>query len=262
MKTVTSAQNPTLKLVRKLMQSGRERQRSNKILLDGPHLVSDYVSRFGLSGCVAIFDESAVARSSEIRDLVETMANDASILLVPEKTFRSLSPVDTPSGVVAICERPDVGEAENRICAHLLLDGIQNPGNLGSILRTAAATGVTRVLLSPTCTDAWSPKCLRGGMGAQFVLPISVVPDAVAALRAFQGRRVATSSHHGQILMEADLSGPVLLLFGGEGAGLPANLIDGADLTVRIPLDNALESLNIGAAVAMVCYERMRQARY
>lgn len=260
MKIVTSAQNPTLKLARKLMQSGKERQRSNKILLDGPHLISGYASHFGLSGCVTIVDESAVARSTEIRSLVGAMPDDSSILMVPGKTFRSLSPVDTPSGVVAICERPEVGEAKDRLCVHLLLDGIQNPGNLGSILRTAAATGITRVLLSPTCADAWSPRCLRGGMGAQFVLPVSVVADPLATLSRFQGNCIATSSHHGKPLMEADLSGPLLLIFGGEGAGLAESLISKADHTVRIPLGNEIESLNVGAAVAIVCYERMRQA--
>ena len=259
MKTITSAQNPSLKLARKLMQSSKERQRSNKILLDGPHLFRGYASHFGLSDCVAIFDETAVTRSSEIRSLVDAMPDDAKILVVPEKTFRSLSPVDTPTGVVAICERPEVDEVEEGVRVHLLLDGIQNPGNLGSILRTAAATGVTRALLSPTCADAWSPKCLRGGMGAQFVLPVSVVPDPIAAMSQFQGKRVATSSHHGQILMEADLSGAVLLVFGGEGAGLAKGLVSMADLTVQIPLGNEIESLNVGAAVAMICYERMRQ---
>jgi TrmH family RNA methyltransferase len=261
MKTVTSLQNPTLKLARKLMQSGRERQRSNKILLDGPHLVSGYASRFGWSACVTIFDESAVGRTAEIASLASAMPQDCEMLVVPEKTFRSLSPVETPSGVIAICDRPEVDEIDRPVCVHLLLDGIQNPGNLGSILRTAAATGITRVLLSGNCADAWSPKCLRGGMGAQFVMPTSVATDPGAALKQFQGKRIATSSHDGQALMDADLTGPLLLLFGGEGSGLPAELMREADFTVRIPLENAVESLNVGAAVAMVCYERMRQVR-
>ena len=187
------------------------------------------------------------------------MPDDASVLMVPEKLFNSLSPVDTPTGMAAICERPEVGEAADQLRVHLLLDGIQNPGNLGSILRTAAATRVTRVLLSPTCTDAWSPKCLRGGMGAQFVLPISVVPDPVAVLSRFQGKRIATSPHQGRVLMESDLSGAVLVAFGGEGAGLAENVISSSDLTVRIPLAEGIESLNVGAAVAMICYERLRQ---
>ena len=260
MKTITSVQNPTLKLARKLIRSGKERQRSDKILLDGAHLLNGYAAHFSLSDCAIIFDESAVGRSTEIRDLLDVIPGDARILMVPEETFRSLSPVDTPTGVVAICRRPEIAEAKDQLCVQLLLDGIQNPGNLGSILRTAAATGVTRVLLSPTCTDAWSPKCLRGGMGAQFILPVSAVADPTAVLDQFKGKRIATSSHRGQKLMEADLSGPLLLMFGGEGAGLAENLVSKADLTVRIPLTNDIESLNVGAAVAMICYERMRQA--
>jgi len=142
----------------------------------------------------------------------------------------------------------------------LALDGIQDPGNLGSILRTAAATKVDEVLLSSTCTDPWSPKCLRGGMGAQFVLPITEQVDLSEALTQFQGSRVATSSHSGQSLFETDLSAPALVMVGGEGAGLSDELMASADLTVCIPLEKRIESLNVGAAVAMICYEHLRQS--
>jgi len=261
MERITSPQNPALKLARKLLQSGRERQHSGKILLDGVHLISAYAERIGLAGATIIVDQDAIARSSEISSLVDAMSPDVRIVAVPEKVFTTISPVETPSGIAAVCDQPAVPliEAEPPFC--LLLDGIQDPGNMGSILRTAAATGVTRVLLSRSCADPWSPKCLRGGMGAQFVLPIAVTPDPDSAVRQFDGRRIATSSHDGQLLPGTDLSGPLLVMFGSEGGGLAHDLMTRADLRVRIPLANDIESLNVGAAVAMICYERMRQVR-
>ena len=98
-------------------------------------------------------------------------------------------------------------------------------------------------------------------MGAQFVLPIVSDIDPFEAIGGFQGMAVATSPHSGHSLMNADLSGPVLAIFGGEGAGLSSELTARAGLTVKIPLQNEIESLNVGAAVAMLCYERLRQAK-
>ncbi len=259
MERITSAHNPTLKLARKLLKSGRERERSGMILLDGIHLVSDYAKRFGLSGAVILLDEAAT-RTAEINAVLAGVATDTKRCEVATSAFRALSPVDTPTGIVALCPRPMVTNGLEQPDFNLLLDGIQDPGNLGSILRTAAATGVDSVILSATCADAWSPRCLRGGMGAQFTLPVSKVPNVGAVASGFAGRVIATSSHQGLALMDADLSGPALVMFGGEGTGLQPELIAIADATLRIPLRSDIESLNVGAAVAMTCYERMRQA--
>ena len=97
-------------------------------------------------------------------------------------------------------------------------------------------------------------------MGAQFVLPITENVDLPGALEQFQGLRIATTSHSGKSLIESDLSAPVVVMIGGEGAGLSADLMACADLAVRIPLENDVESLNVGAAVAMICYEHLRQS--
>ncbi|MGD8790012.1 MAG: RNA methyltransferase, partial [Burkholderiales bacterium] len=225
MELITSAQNPTLKLARKLLQSGRERQRSGKILLDGVHLISAYASGFGLSAATIIVDQAAIGHSPEIAALVDAAGSDTRVMMVPERIFADVSPVETPSGVIALCPQPEVLPGKVALPFWLLLDGIQNPGNLGSILRTSAATGVSRVLLSMDCADPWSPRCLRGGMGAQFVLPISTDVDPLTALEQFNGKSVATSSHAGQSMFEVDLSGPLIAVFGGEGSGLPASLL-------------------------------------
>ncbi len=259
MEQISSVHNPSLKLARKLLKSQRERRRAGKILLDGVHLTSSYSETFGLAGAVVLVKSSSVG-AAEIRALMESLPADTRVLEVPDDMFQDISPVDTPTGIIALAERPVVATHVGGEQFLLALDGIQDPGNLGSILRTAAATKVGEVLLSNTCTDPWSPKCLRGGMGAQFVLPITEQVDLPAALTQFQGSRIATSSHSGQSLVETDLSAPVVVIVGGEGAGLSADLMASADLTVCIPLANDIESLNVGAAVAMICYEHLRQS--
>lgn len=258
MERISSADNPTLKLARKLLRSRRERERSGKILLDGIHLVSSYGAHFSLSGATVLVSEAAL-HSPEIMTLVNTAPPATRIFEIAHAHFAVVSPVDTPAGIVAVCERPSVTQPLEENPFLLLLDGVQDPGNLGSILRTAAATGVNRVLLTDTCADPWSPKSLRGGMGAQFVLPMVTDIDPFEAISGFQGLAVATSPHSGHSLMNADLSGSVLAIFGGEGAGLSSELTARAGVTVKIPLQNDIESLNVGAAVAMFCYERLRQ---
>ncbi len=260
MERISSADNPTLKLARKMLRSRRERERSGKILLDGMHLISGYGERFGLSGATMLISETAVD-SPEIMALVDSALTTTRILEIAPAAFAAISPVDAPTGIVALCERPTVTPSPEENPFLLLLDGVQDPGNLGSILRTAAATGVNQVLLTKTCADPWSPKSLRGGMGAQFVLPIGPGIDPFEAIIGFQGLAVATSPHSGLSLMNADLSGPVLAMFGGEGAGLNSELTARAGLTVKIPLKNDIESLNVGVAVAMFCYERLRQVK-
>jgi RNA methyltransferase, TrmH family len=258
MEQINSSDNATLKLARKLLRSSRERARSGKILLDGVHLVRSYEASFGLASAIVLVNEMAT-KTREIASLTRAVPSGARVAVVESDLFARLSPVDTPSGIVALCEQPHIRPSETASPFQLLLDGIQDPGNLGSILRTAAATGVNQVLLSKTCTDPWSPKSLRGGMGAQFVVPITTDVDPRSAMSSFQGITVATSPHSERSLIGADLSGPVLAIFGGESAGLCRELTDSATMAVKIPLKNSMESLNVGAAVAMLCYERVRQ---
>ena len=259
MEQISSTHNPSLKLARKLLKSQRERRRAGKILLDGVHLISAYSSSLGLANAVILIKSSSIG-ANEIGAFVDSLPEDVRVLDVPDAMFQEVSPVDTPTGIIGLVDRPVIAAQGGGKQFVLALDGIQDPGNLGSILRTAAATKVDGVLLSNTCTDPWSPKCLRGGMGAQFVLPITEQVDLSEALAQFQGSRVATSSHSGQSLFETNLSVPALVMVGGEGAGLSDELMAGADLTVCIPLQKRIESLNVGAAVAMICYEHLRQS--
>ena len=161
MERITSAQNPNLKLARRLSQSARERDERGQIVLDGIRLVSDYAERFGLANASLVVSEYAMSRP-DVSGLIALLSDDARVLHVPDRVFESVSTMDTPSGLVAIVSKPTITDNEGEKSFWLTLDGVQDPGNLGSILRTAAGTNVTKVLLSESCSDPWSPKCLRG----------------------------------------------------------------------------------------------------
>jgi TrmH family RNA methyltransferase len=144
--------------------------------------------------------------------------------------------------------------------ACVMLEALQDPGNLGSILRSCAAAGMRHVLLSRGSVHAWSPRVLRAGMGAHFALSIHEGADLASAARDFGGTVFATRAGSRQSVFEADLKGRIALLFGNEGAGLSASLRELADRVVSIPMPGKAESLNIAAAAAVCLFERVRQA--
>ena len=141
----------------------------------------------------------------------------------------------------------------------LLLESVQDPGNLGSILRSAAAAGVRQVFLSVGCAFAWSPKVLRAGQGGHFYLDIFEDVDLPAWAKDYRGNLVAAVPSGGKSLFAVDLSTPVAMAIGNEGAGLAKELINQADHRICIPQAEPLESLNAGIAASIVLYEISRQ---
>ena len=162
------------------------------------------------------------------------------------------------TGILALVKIPQLPVPQSPKFA-LMLEDIQDPGNIGSMLRTAAAAGVEVAYLSTSCTDAWSPKALRGGQGAQFVLPIVERADLIAELKNFQGNSYATAMQ-GESLYAQDLSKPSAFVIGNEGAGLRPQTIAAATKAITIPMSDAsVESLNAGAAAAVCLFECKRQ---
>ena len=162
-----------------------------------------------------------------------------------------LAVVDTPRG--SLVERP-------RYC--LLLEDLQDPGNVGTIIRTAAAAGIDQVLLSRGCAFAWSPKALRAGQGAHFLTPIVEDVDVVDWSRGFRddgGRTIATVVADGTAVYDADLHGRIAIAIGSEGGGLSPALLALADVRVTIPMAPGSESLNAAAAAAVVMFEARRR---
>jgi TrmH family RNA methyltransferase len=173
--------------------------------------------------------------------------------------FQESAPVTTPSGVIAICDVPDTRLPAKPPECCIMLEGIQDPGNLGSILRSAAAAGIKDAFLARDCAFAWSPKTLRAGMGAHFVLSIHERAELAATAEWFAGEVIATLPDARQSLYDTDVSGRIAWLFGGEGAGLSAEAAALADRKIAIPMAKSTESLNVAAAAAICFFERVRQ---
>lgn len=251
---ISSRANPLFKSLHKIAHSARERRKSGKTLLDGVHLIDAYRAALGEPEML-IAAPTRLARA-EIRAVFSRYGN-AKRILMEEALFDELSPVETPSGVLALITRRSP-EIKKRASA-VLLEAIQDPGNLGTLLRSAAAAGFTHALLSSSCADAWAPKTLRAGMGAHFVLAIDEHVDLLRHLHDASGPVFALSVDGGQNLYECDLTGDVALLFGNEGAGLSAELEALATQRVFIPMAGAIESLNVAAAASICCFEKLRQ---
>lgn len=254
MKTITSSENLLFKTAKKLAASSKERKKAGKTLLDGIHLVSAHHSAGGLSDAVMV--SISAQDNPEIQRFLH-QAQPANLVVLADELFRQISTVETPTGIAALIRIPVPVEVETDCSA--LLEAIQDPGNLGSILRSAAAAGIRRIFLSTGCADAWSPKVLRAGMGAHFYLAIHEGGDLVKAARDFSGQVVATTLGAEQSLFNLDLSGPTAFIIGNEGAGISADLLEAADRTVMIPMPGAAESLNAAAAAAICFFERVRQ---
>ncbi len=256
MKRIVSADNPRFKSLLKLTQSSRERKQSGLSVLDGVHLIAAYREHVGMPAELVLSDSGA--DNAEIQGLLTAMAPLEPVIL-SEKLFGQLSTVATSTGILAAVKTPRPPALPEKIGACVMLEDIQDPGNLGSILRSAAAAGMEQIFLSTTSVHAWSPRVLRAGMGAHFMLKIYEQCDLAALIAGFAGRVVATSQRGQGTLFGADLAGEVALLFGNEGAGLSPDLLAAAHETVAIPMPGGSESLNIAAAAAICLFERVRQ---
>ncbi len=252
---IASRTNAHFRAVRSLAASTAERRRSRRTLLDGAHLVAAHLAH--AMPVLIVVSESACAEA-EIRQLLERAQNVPRVCF-SDTLFAQLSPVQTPTGILAVIDIPQNPEGKPAGSLLVMLDGIQDPGNVGTIIRSAAGAGADAVLLSAQCADPWSPRTLRAAMGAHFALGIHAHCDLERAARAFQGRVIATSGRGGIAPHELVLTGRVALLFGSEGAGLSEPLIKAAHAAVSIPLARGVESLNVGAAAAVVLFERVRQ---
>lgn len=258
MKQVDSAANPRFKALCRLVESSQERRKRGHSLLDGVHLAAAYLEHSGLPQQVVVSRSGLAA--PEIGAMLKKMRGMEPLVL-SDALFHKLSSVLTPTGILTVIEtpRPMPVPADMDACA--MLEDLQDPGNLGSILRSCAASGVRHVLLSKGCVQAWSPRVLRAAMGAHFALRLYERVELAAAGRAFGGRLVATSQRAALAVFDADLRGRVGFLFGNEGAGLSAVLLKAAQAVVSIPMPGKSESLNVAAAAAVCLFERVRQLR-
>jgi TrmH family RNA methyltransferase len=261
MDRISSRQNPLVKRFRELVRGGADHR---EVLLDGEHLVSEaIVSRVPLE-LVAVSDRQARGRLSAL--VTDLKRAGVKIVAVTDPVLAAISPVQHPSGVVGIARRlPATLDQVFHLSPQLLLlvADVQDPGNLGAIVRTAEASGATGMVTSGGCADPFGWKALRGGMGSTFRLPVARHDLAAVVARAKKmGLKLAAMVPRGGAdPADVDFSAPCAILLGAEGAGLARDLSAAADLPVTIPMHPPVESLNVAVAAAIVLYEASRQRR-
>jgi len=256
MKSIQSRDNPFFKELLKLAGSTRQRSKANQTLLDGAHLLAAYLDNGNLPQHILL--NAAALHDSEIAGLLKRI-KEVPVTQLDVPLFAELSELKTTTGILALIEITQPAVPVSAAHFALLLEDIQDPGNLGSMLRSAAAAGCDSVLLSQGCADAWSPKVLRAAMGGHFALRIYERQDLPDAAKAFAGTLLAASLQGTRSLYDCDLRGKVGFLVGNEGAGLSSGLLELATQQVTIPMPGKVESLNAAAATAICLFEAVRQ---
>lgn len=257
MKTISSRQNPLIKALHLLSSSAAERRTQGQTVLDGVHLVQAAIAQEIPLVQVCVSEQGC--QHPEISALLATLAPIISPICLPDSVFSHISPTDSPAGILAVMALPESTIAYTPTGSCVVLDGVQDAGNLGTILRTAAAAGIEDILLTEGCVQAWSPRVLRAAMGAHFRLRIQEKVNLPTLLSAYKGQILATGVKNAKTIYQLDLSLPVAWLFGSEGAGISASTAALAQQIVMIPMAGGTESLNVAAAAAVCLFEEKRQ---
>ena len=249
---ISSRDNPLLARLRKLAQDGTAYRRSGQVWLEGEHLCS------ALRQCGGLPEQAVLTEAAWQDGALRALASGvAKLTVVPPAIFAGISGLESPAAIGFLMAMPVAG-AIDAGAATVVLDRLQDAGNVGSILRSAAAFGVRQVLAIKGTAALWSPKVLRAGMGAHFGLRlIESLEEADLAVLAVP--LVATSSHGGAELPDADLPKPCAWVLGHEGQGVSPSLLARCALQVRIPQPGGEESLNVAAAAAVCLYESARR---
>ena len=263
METISSRQNPIVRVFRALADAPDAS--GARILLDGVHLVREArAADLEIEAvAVAVSHLNGDTEEGEMARALDSAG--APVFAVSETVFAAMSPVRTPSGIVAIAWRTPADPTA--ICRTsngftLVAVDVQDPGNLGALVRVAEAGGVTGVLVTGSSANPFSWKALRGSMGSALRLPVAagLTPEAIVGSAGTSGiRTIAAVPRDGRAPEAIDWSGPIALLLGGEGPGLPADILSRCDELVTIPMAPSVESLNVAVAGAILIYAARRQ---
>jgi TrmH family RNA methyltransferase len=249
---ISSRDNPLVQRLRRLAAETTAYRRQGQVWLEGEHLCAALRSG-GLPAAQAVITETAWQQPA-LRELASWAAQ---IVTLPSSLFKTISGLASPAGIGFLFDLPPADTLRPAINT-VVLDRVQDAGNVGSILRSAAALGFAQVLAIKGTAGLWSPKVLRAGMGAHFALHLVEGLDE-AALAELALPLVATSSHGGDSLQQAALPAPCAWVLGHEGQGVSATLLQRCERLVRIPQPGGEESLNVAAAAAICLYESARR---
>lgn len=254
MRRITAADNPHYKHLKRLARSARERRSSACCLLDGMHLIEAYGSHCGRPQEILV-SESGLARTEIAAYLAGDRCADA-ITLLSDRLFGDLALVDTPSGIMAVVALPQAGRAPDHEAETIVLDGVQDPGNVGTVLRSADAFGLDAVFLTNACADVYNPKTVRAAMGSLFRVPVyRMEPDEFLSLMHAAKLPVyaATLSEDSVSVRDISLARAAVIV-GSEGKGVSEYLRRMSDARVIIPMCGRAESLNAGVAASLIAY--------
>ena len=261
LRRVGSRQNPLVKELRRAFHQG-EATPDGHIAIESVRTIEEAI-RSGLRFHAVFFSESAQVRAERLLPQVSTHVDT---LLLPDDVFQSAVATETPQGVAALVKLKTYKLEDLLAVPDALIVaavGVQDPGNLGTIIRSAEAFGAAGVLVGAGTVSPYNPKVVRASAGSLFRLPVVPVefPAVVETLRQHGLRLLATSSHKGTPIDQADLTRANVVLIGNEGAGLPKDLLRSVDELIAIPHEASVESLNAGIAASIVLYEASRQRR-
>lgn len=256
MKAVTSRDNAAFKAMAKLASSSSERRRQGLSLIEGAHLLEAFLESGERPREVLV--KRTGLDNPEIARLIAASA-PARVTILSDTLFDALSGVPAPAGVIACVPTPAARKVPTAATLVLLLEDIQDPGNVGTLLRSAAAAGAGHVLLSPKCAFAWSPKVLRAAMGAHFALNIVEGADLEGFAGIYRGTTIALTVEGEASLYDLDLREPVAFVIGNEGAGLSESIKAHVSKHARIPMPGRMESLNAAIAGSLCLFETVRQ---
>lgn len=263
LRPITSRQNALVKELRKAFNQG-EPTPEGSMAIEGLRIIEEAI-RSGLKFQAFFFSESARSQATK---LLPQIASHTETLMLPDDVFSSAVGTETPQGVAALVKwKPakldELLDPVNENLFLVALGGIQDPGNLGTIIRSAEAFKARGVLLGEKTVSPFNSKVVRASAGSIFREPVMRVKlgETVTRLKQAGVRILATSSHKGKPLQEANFAGPCMIVIGNEGAGLAAEILAQADELVTIPHSEIVESLNAGIAASIILYEASRQRR-
>lgn len=256
MEVISSRQNALVKQLKKLVDSKRARAESGQIIAEGVHLLEIQLG-VGMMPTLIIVAERCM-HDPEIIALVDSSPSSRLVVL-NDSIFDQIAPTDAPSGLLTVTAQTAADKTPLQSVDTLVLDRVQDPGNVGSLIRTAVAAGVRQIVLSAGCADPWSPRCLRAGQGAQWLA--QVYPDVAldTFISNYAGALAATVLEGGSNLYSQNLLQPTAWLFGNEGQGVDPELVERATHRITIPMPGGMESLNVNAAAAVCLFEQVRQ---
>jgi TrmH family RNA methyltransferase len=260
MKTISSRDNAFYKDLKALATSSQARRKAGQSLLDGVHLCHTWLDLRG-APVHCVVSESAVTNPEVAGVVARCEALRAPVTALPDAMFNAVSQVEHGVHLIFVVPTPRPDKVPALTTSSVLLDGVQDPGNVGSILRSAAASGIRQVVCSPGTAFCWSPKVLRAAMGAHFVLDIFENVELAPLVRASRVPVLATSGYAAEQLYDIDLNRDVAWVLGHEGQGVSPALLELATHRVVVPHAGQVESLNVAACAAVCFFEQLRQRR-